>query len=402
MSGRTLGCLTWVLLLEVACSGPGLNLPEPDEPLRFELDGSGDWPAEVPPLFRGRLRSAGGAGVPRLFAGELSSYYDRSVRRAEIPKSLSDRALPLRYWRDGTDLLLQPLVELEPGSAYSLAVEGKGAVQTLRISKEPHDRLTRVFPLRGRPKYLSAVFCGGGADEPMPALLLEPGDLPLRAGPRLNRWGREDCVLLDAQHQPAEPLVSPPAMGSRLLEAAPWLPVPTAERVAPTCAAGVPVRGACLELGDDRILVTPQVDDQLWLVEAPAQRIVPARSATRVAIAQGLEADSSITLQAQVLSSWSESIDVKLDVRTARARRHVVLSEVLANPNGTEGRAEWIEVTNDSERSASLAGLWLEDSGGRVALPDVALGPHEFALLVGPGFRLEPPDVPIAPGTKVI
>jgi len=402
MSGRSLGCLIGALLLQLACSGPGLNVPEPDEPLRFELEGSNDPPQEVPPLFRGRLRGAAALGVPWLFTGELSSYYERSVRRSEIPKSLAQRSLPLRYWRDGADLLLQPLVDLELGGVYALALEGNGLVQTLRIGKAQPDRLARVFPPLGRRKYSSALFCGVGADEPMPELLLEPGELPLRPSPRLSQWGREDCLLLNAQHQPAEPVVSPPALGSRLLEAAPWLPPPTAERIAPPCAAGMPVRGACLEIGDDRILITPQVDDQLWLVEVPAARIVPARAATRVAIAQGLEAGSSLTLQAQVLSSSSGSLGVTVDLRTASARRHVVLNEVLANPKGAEASAEWIELTNDAETPASLAGLWLEDSGGRVPLPDVALGPHEFALLVGPGFRLGPPDVLVPSGTKMI
>jgi hypothetical protein len=103
-----------------------------------------------------------------------------------------------------------------------------------------------------------------------------------------------------------------------------------------------------------------------------------------------------------VLSNSSELSDVELELHTLPARRHLVLNEVLANPAGTENRAEWVEIANDSGTPANLGGLWLEDSARRVALPDLVLAPHEFALLVAPDFRLDPLDVQAAPGTRII
>ena len=60
---------------------------------------------------------------------------------------------------------------------------------------------------------------------------------------------------------------------------------------------------------------------------------------------------------------------------------------MLANPAGPEPASEWIEVVNDSARTASLADVWLEDSGGHARLPEGELAPGEIVLLVGADFR---------------
>ncbi len=78
------------------------------------------------------------------------------------------------------------------------------------------------------------------------------------------------------------------------------------------------------------------------------------------------------------------------------------MNEVLANPNGPEPDAEWIELANDSREPAELSGLFLEDGSGAVALPAVTMAGGAFALLVNEGFSASGSDVTPAPGTALI
>ena len=93
---------------------------------------------------------------------------------------------------------------------------------------------------------------------------------------------------------------------------------------------------------------------------------------------------------------------VRAELQPTSARRHLVLNEVLANPVGPEPDSEWLELVNDSERPGLLSGLWLEDSGGHVQLPDAELGPGEIVLLVNDGFRASGLDVPVPEGVRLL
>ncbi len=111
---------------------------------------------------------------------------------------------------------------------------------------------------------------------------------------------------------------------------------------------------------------------------------------------------TTVALSGSVLSSTGALETFDTTVTTAPARRHVLLNEVLANPIGPESQGEWIELLNDSERATSLAGLWLEDAGGRAQLPSEQLGPGELALLVGDGFRASSLDVAVPSAVRLL
>jgi hypothetical protein len=387
-----------------ACAGPSLDLPSESGPQvssTVELDPAIE-PDGVALNFRGRLRHAPVVGQPWLFHGELTDYYDRALRRGDVPAALRERAVPLRYWRDADDCWMQPVVWLEPDVTYTLAFEGTGKLRTLQARVGAGPRATRLFPAPGRSKHRVAVVCDMAPASQVEPTTLEPGGVALQQLVKMAGLPRPGCLTLSAVSDVAAPTVSRPVLGGMLIDPAPWLPrqKPSVERAAP--CADQELGGACLEVLDDRLFITPRAEDQLWLLDVPTSAAVTASAGSRTALIGGLAPDSSFRLHASVLSSDGRLELVEASVTTSRARRHVVLNEVLANPLGDESTGEWIELVNDSERPASLEGLWLEDTGGHVALPDVVLAPGELALLVNEDFRPSSLDVAVPAGVRLV
>jgi hypothetical protein len=331
-------------------------------------------------------------GEPWLLQGELSSYYQRQLKQGELSSALRERALPLRYWREGEACVLQPLVALDPGADYSLGFIGSSGWQSLRSSADA-ELPVRLFPPLARDKHRLSVVCGMPREFHAADARLDPGAVPLRADRELLQQLAPGCALLSAAAPLAAPAVAPPNLAGALLEPSPWLP-PEPDSVAEmACNHGQLLHGACIEADDDRVSVTPLVEDQLWLLAEPAPRLVVAAARRSSVLVAGLEPEARVSLRGSVLGSSAQRDAFELTLTLRPARRHVVLNEVLANPARSEASGEWIEIANDSPRPVALTGLWLEDASGHVPLPTTELEPGELALLVGPGFHPAPPDV---------
>jgi hypothetical protein len=366
---------------------------------------SGGVPRGVPLVFRARLGAAPAGAMPWLFRGELSDYYARSVRRAELPSALIERAVPVRYWHEGSDCWLQPTEWLEPGASYTLALTGLGVV-TIVQARNAAPRAVQVFPPPGRHKYRVSVLCellAASTDVPsMPSL--EPGGIVVSSALGMLGLPDEGCVTLQVDSVLTEAVVSPPHFAGALLEPAPWLPLP-APLEAPSkvsCSAGEPFHGACLEVLDDRLRITAGAQDLLFALNEPQRSMLVLQAGARGVLLRELTPGSQLLLSGSVLSSFGELDSFHESVTLPGAARHLVLNEVLANALGPEPDAEWIELVNDAARPVSLAGLWLEDSGGHVALPDVELAAGEIVLLVGEGFRPSGLDVPLPEDVRLL
>lgn len=389
------------------CSGPELELPQgagSSVSVDFGPEASADVvPGGVPLVFRARLGAAPAGAVPWLFRGELSDYYARSVRRAELPSALVERAVPVRYWHEGSDCWLQPTEWLEPGTSYTLALTGLGVV-TIVQARSAEPRALQVFPPPGRHKYRALVLCellGASADVPsLP--LLEPGGVAMSMAPGMLGLPGEGCVTLGVDSTLTEAVVSPPLFAGALLEPAPWLPLPLETPRKMSCPAGEPFHGACLEVLDDRLRITAGAQDLLFALNEPQRSMLVLPAGARGVLLRELTPGSQLSLTGSVLSSLGKLDSFHESVTLPGAARHLVLNEVLANALGPEPEAEWIELVNDAARPVSLAGLWLEDSSGHAALPDVELAAGEIVLLVGEGFRPSGLDVPLPEGVRLL
>jgi hypothetical protein len=81
----------------------------------------------------------------------------------------------------------------------------------------------------------------------------------------------------------------------------------------------------------------------------------------------------------------------------------LVITEVLANPAGTEPGQEFVELRNLGDADLSLAGLRLEDSKGADVLPEATLAGGAYALIVPSTFDPgSPRDVPPRTGTLMV
>jgi hypothetical protein len=386
----------WVVWTVWACS-PALDLPDV---FAFALTVQPESPSGTLPLSF-RARAAGAAGDEAwLFVGELSEAQRGLVRKGKVSGALRARAVPLFQWSEGDALWLQPLEWLRSGESYSLAVLGQSEVRSFLAYDTGQPRAELVLPSQG-PAVRVAVECG-----PLPRAsplelqlapsggALHPLDLPLGEAERR-------CTAWIAGDTPQALAVAPPLVDDRFL--APVVFGPPAETSAPSEAprcAGYPTHGSCVEVLDDRILLTAFEAERLWLLAEPEPRAVVATPGRRVLLTRGLKAETAVRIGGTVLGQDGVPEPLELELTTAPAMPHLVLTEVLANPLGTEPGSEWLELVNDAEAPAPLDGLWLADGAGRFALPAAVLAPGEVALLVPRGFSSGSGDVPVLPSTR--
>lgn len=380
----------------LSCSGPDLELPAaPKATWSLEL-GPSDASERVPAVFRGHVQHAPAQGRPWLFRDELSDYYERALRHGEVPSSLAERALPLRFWREGDELWLQPTQWLEAGATYAVALEGTGTLGMAHVSDAATPRWERRFPPGAHAKRRLAMLCGeAGANMP-DELALEPAPVALRSA-----GCGAGCWLLETDQPFEQPLVSEPLVAGALLDPSPWRTDEAAPASVP-CARGSSQNGACLEIEDDRVLISAPGDDLLFGLTEPRQAWVVVPAGQRALLLGGLQPETSLRLRGSLFSSGGERLEQDLVLATTAPRRHLILNEVLANPLGPEPDSEWIELINDADRAVSLADVWLEDGGGTAPLPEVELGPREIVLLVNDAFRPSGVDVAAADSVRLL
>lgn len=118
---------------------------------------------------------------------------------------------------------------------------------------------------------------------------------------------------------------------------------------------------------------------------------------------RGLEPGSRITIRgtATDLGGNETAFSARLTMRPARP--HLVLNEVLANPNGADRISEWVEIVNDGSTEVDTGGWSLEDATRGVPLPRVSLPAGAYALVVPDGYdATSASDVAPAAGTLIL
>src|SRR5581483_4159874 len=92
-----------------------------------------------------------------------------------------------------------------------------------------------------------------------------------------------------------------------------------------------------------------------------------------------------------------------VQVTTLPAQPHLVVNEVLANPNGPDRTSEWVELFNDGTTDVDVTGWSLEDAARGSLLPRGTLPPGGYALVVQQGYdAASRADVPPASGTLIL
>lgn len=359
-----------------------------------------------------RVRVAGAASRAkleefRIFEGELSEYHLGRIAARELPKTLVERSVPAVVWSEGDAVVVAPVVPLASGR-YALAAPGLGLLSDFQVDDGVVPWLTRRWPPAGVTSGNGVqLFCGDSAPSVASgAVLLAPAQRAAELTPGFapSAAFESECVTLT----PTEPLpegtllLPPPLAGGAALEPRPLFASEAAAESFVCLETERPLGPVCASVEDDRVRLRSPEAPSLWVTEQPEARwFVIAAGAS--AVVRGFRSGEARRFQALAFDASGASFEIEESITGSAARDHVVINEVLANPNGAEASGEWVELFNDGGRPVELSDFELVDAGGAVALPSHQLGAGEFALLVGPRFEPDPElDVLPAAGTKVL
>jgi hypothetical protein len=341
----------------------------------------------------------------RLFSGALSAYHLGRVAAREIPSTLREREIPVAVWMDGDAVAVAPTRPLEL-DVHTLVTPELGRVLELNVT-ERIPMLARVWP----PPEVSvgmgpSLYCGDIGGVATGAVTLPPAFAPAvveRAADVVGPWA-ERCVTVSlASEPPPGTLILPPLHEGIAFDPAMLRYQPGVATESPCIGEEIHFGGAiCAEVADDRVTFRAFGGSallSLWVPEPWGEVVTDGGNA----VLRGLEPDSTYTLSGRLfdLASGAHAFDV--DVATRAARPHLVIDEVLSDPDGVERSSEWVELTNDGGAGVSLLGMTFEDVGGVVALPDVLVAPGERVLLVDDAFAPDAElDIVADPSTRLV
>jgi hypothetical protein len=101
--------------------------------------------------------------------------------------------------------------------------------------------------------------------------------------------------------------------------------------------------------------------------------------------------------------SGNQGLSGPLPVALPPAVPRIVMTEVLANPAGSETTQEFVEIFNAGPSAVSLGGWSIEDKTGKDVLPEVTLLPSAYALIVSDTYNpADGKDPAPADGTLLI
>ena len=380
------------------------------------------------PVLRVRIQPApGGAALDPtrvvLIEGTIARAQERQLERDEPSNALSERMVAALTWLEGDEVVLAPAVPLAAGEVYTVASGAPSFKIELGVGAG-EGVLARVWPPAdaGASAELG-VWCG---DAGLPAVeveaSLDPGGPTGRlitgaigdgAGTRCVRFAAEDEARDGGDPESAEGGgrgSAPPTGGggspALLLDPRPLVADVDPPLPAPAlaCEAGeLPFGPGCARVLDDRILGRSPEAPLLWSVRGEALDQVFVSGAGDPFVIAPLPPASALTLAIATLDVAGRAASASLSATTSEPMAHLVLNEVTANPLGPEPHQEWIEIVNDGQVEAALAGYVLLDLGGETPLPEAVLPAGGYALLVNESFVEDDGIDPVpAPGTLLL
>lgn len=365
-----------------------------------------------------------------LLEGKVTSATEDKLLRGEVSESIEERRVPLAVWTEADAVHLAPTIVLEPATTYTLFVMGRGSpgvIHTTSDACELWHRWGNSEPTLGA----STVYCT--VAPPWLLTEIQPIDLDDRAGEAESTWvtleplgvparlsngllrPTDGCIELGYDSEMTSEfdgkfLLPPQSFDDRWFE-------PT-----PLWATGLGGAGSEVlserngEEGDAwRGVHVVSAGEILEVELAPGLHVLElARADTRgertrlvrFVEARAIERLGPVEPGAYVLESLSISASGQraqrsstLDVEAGTAEP--ILTEVLANPNGPEPDAEWVEIYNPSTVPRSLEGYRLHDSAGMTELPPVLLPAGGFGLVVTTEYKANP-GVDVVPDARAV
>jgi hypothetical protein len=100
--------------------------------------------------------------------------------------------------------------------------------------------------------------------------------------------------------------------------------------------------------------------------------------------------------------SGNQGVSTPLSVALPAPVPRLVITEVLANPAGSEATQEFVEIHNAGDTAVELAGWAIEDKTGKDVLPEAVLLPGQYGLIVGDTYAADDGKDPAPAETTVL
>ncbi len=377
---------------------------------------SGEELESVPRVARFRLAGAYGfsTGDVWLVSGDVSSVSQGKLAAGEIPVTVEENRQPLTVWREGEDAILAPTSILENGERYSFVARGVGLLGAFSVSEEQRP----ILRLLGEPRSVASgdlFYCLDESSTGDWDLEVFDDGFGFSMGVSAAEAGSDSCVRTQFP-EGREFFLPPSSIGEFLFEPV----IVELSQDAPALPNGDPPRsctsettrefwGGCLESVPGAAIV--HLSPGYFAISLRDKDARPV--AERVVHATGEESHAFGPLESEMDYEFKVTSFVpgapplqraaeELHVEGGAPAPRFVLTELLADPLGSEPQSEWVEVINVGTGAGSLAGLELWDSGDGVVLPDVTLDPGQVGLIVRRDFSFESDVVPNRESTPVV
>jgi hypothetical protein len=435
---------------------PPLDASEPPHVLGLEvLDALGHaWPERgIPRAPRLRLLfSTPMEGEVLLLTGAPDSALVADLAAPPLRSTTLARAISCQREVDGARVELRPNQPLLPGAELTLAVPawardavgrrlGTPFVRSLRVANSPiaGARAVEAWPPDGAVGIgvalpFAAVRFDGEVRGVESGVFLEgPDGFPVPSSARPAScteigWEGGQCALIVPGHTLVPGAVYRLRTDDALRDAT-GVPVPPFEAWFTTANEpdrDPPILGAnarcaidemalpvgCALTDDMRILLRLHADEPIRVRALAAGRLfhgIGPRGEVDLDI-EGLGPSTTVPIALEAIDAAGNVRTVEFDLATTEPLPLIAITEVLADPYGSEPRQEWIEIANLGPTRVSLRGFAIADhplARGDLIEGDHQLPPGGRALLVasefdptdrGEGDR----DPPIPPGVPLI
>ena len=352
-----------------------------------------------------------------LFSGTISSAQLGQLARDDMSLALAERLVATTNWAHSSGVTIAPDAVLDVGQDYAVASGAPKMSGSLTVREEGlTPLLQRLWPVPDRSASHGIGAWCSTAEVPAfeAAISLAPigvaGGLQTGA---ITPWSGRRCIHLVAQLDPFElsgPLLVPPSIdtgsGELALDPRPLLVDAVHEPVDPLVCPDnqVSFGPGCAEVLDDRMVITPPTAPLLWSISGKdIDQVVVTLGNSERFIVSSLPPAQVVALEVQTLDNAGNSTTSTFAAKTQSLMAHVVINEVMANPVGPEPQQEWVELYNDGQAHAQLDGYILIDIGGETLLPPAILGAGQYAVLVNDDFDETSSYDPMPPsGVKLL
>jgi len=366
-----------------ACSEPTAELPRGVD--NVSIAGVTHVPArddgKISPIVRTAIELSAPIADARVFVigGGADDADVLALAKNRATSALRAREIPAAAWLRGSRVFVQPSRALPAGRSTIVVIPEKLAALAVQLEvADDAPSMARRMWTDGKSVTLCAERLGATLEE---AIELAPSG----AAARIVR--HRDLPCFDVVG-PVTNAVLPPAIGAVFVDPS-TVPPPESSppRAEPPCPEDAyPLPPLCVRVDDDRIVIVGGAETKRFALGRFGELAVLATITPGARhVVRGFPPLTKIPIELLVRDALGDH-RIAQTITTRRARRHVVLNEVLARPASGAATQRFVELVNDGDAPVELQGLVFRDGADEWELPEGVLAPRAFALITSADY----------------